>query len=133
MKPCMDFTLSSLILFVNLQDLCTAQQNSQLRFSTASSSLKLTSSNGTSSLHLTLTTPTASPFSPGVSTAPTETLRNNTNQYNPLAQEQITCYPLPYGAIGSAGHVLNCYTIAMFALGRSPLVPWTRIQKDISR
>lgn len=132
MSPRLAFTRSSLTLLVSLLDLCTAQQSSQLHFSATSSGLKPISPSSTSSLQTVLTTPTTSTSSSRVLTVITSSL-GNSSQYNPLAENEIECYPLPYGSIGFAGHVLNCYTIAMFALGRSPLIPWIRIRKDISR
>ncbi|KAK0627467.1 hypothetical protein B0T14DRAFT_474270 [Immersiella caudata] len=39
-------------------------------------------------------------------------------------QEQITCYALPYGAIGFSSHILTYLTVLALSLGRDPLMPW---------
>jgi hypothetical protein len=42
--------------------------------------------------------------------------------------EEITCYSLPYGALGFISHILTYYTILLLGEGRSPLRPWTKLK-----
>ncbi|KAH3914070.1 hypothetical protein HBI56_053750 [Parastagonospora nodorum] len=40
---------------------------------------------------------------------------------------EITCYALPYGAVGIISHLLTYWTIAWMAVGQIPLWPWHRM------
>ncbi|KAK3326806.1 hypothetical protein B0H66DRAFT_442452, partial [Apodospora peruviana] len=42
-------------------------------------------------------------------------------------QEDMACYALPYGAIGTVSHVLTFYSSWCWAAGRAPLKPWTAL------
>ncbi|KAF8892898.1 hypothetical protein BD779DRAFT_1436605, partial [Infundibulicybe gibba] len=42
--------------------------------------------------------------------------------------EEITCYSLPYGALGFVSHVLTYYTIGCLWAGRSPLWPRRKVK-----
>ena len=51
-----------------------------------------------------------------------ENMRKN---YAIRIQDEMHCYALPYGAIGTVSHILTFYSSWCWAAGRAPLRPWT--------
>ncbi|KAI5782541.1 hypothetical protein FPQ18DRAFT_267391 [Pyronema domesticum] len=45
--------------------------------------------------------------------------------------DEIRCYALPYGVIGLSSHVLTYYTIWIISRGRSPFLPWKKLNSPI--
>lgn len=43
---------------------------------------------------------------------------------NGTITDELSCYSLPYGGIGFAGHVLTYWTVAFLVAGRRPIQPW---------
>jgi len=56
-----------------------------------------------------------------------EWIRNPGYHEGGTPQEQLRCYALPFGGIGFASHVLTYLTFFILAAGRSPILPWRRI------
>ena len=46
------------------------------------------------------------------------------NKGNDTVIDELSCYSLPYGGIGFAGHVLTYWTVAFLVAGRRPIQPW---------
>jgi len=46
------------------------------------------------------------------------------NKGNGTVIDELSCYSLPYGGIGFAGHVLTYWTVALLVAGRRPIQPW---------
>ena len=46
------------------------------------------------------------------------------NKGNGTIIDELSCYSLPYGGIGFAGHVLTYWTVALLIAGRRPIQPW---------
>ena len=46
------------------------------------------------------------------------------NKGNGTVIDELSCYSLPYGGIGFAGHVLTYWTVALLVAGRRPIIPW---------
>jgi hypothetical protein len=45
-------------------------------------------------------------------------------------EEEIHCYNLPYGGIGTISHFLTYYTVTVIGIGRSPLWPKNKLQHE---
>ncbi|KAF2664603.1 hypothetical protein BT63DRAFT_93599 [Microthyrium microscopicum] len=43
--------------------------------------------------------------------------------------DELSCYSLPYGGIGFAGHVLTYWTCALLIGGRRPFMPWRSLER----
>jgi hypothetical protein len=55
---------------------------------------------------------------------------NPNNEENPFENE-ISCYGLPYGAIGFVSHLLTYYTMAALAFEKTPLMPWRDLNNGV--
>ena len=44
-------------------------------------------------------------------------------------QDEIQCYSIPYGLVGFISHLASYYTLAITAVGRKPLAPWSRLKQ----
>src|ERR1700753_1076805 len=42
--------------------------------------------------------------------------------------DELSCYSLPYGGIGFAGHVLTYWTVLWLICGRRPIMPWKPLE-----
>ncbi|KAK4459725.1 hypothetical protein QBC42DRAFT_182731 [Cladorrhinum samala] len=54
-------------------------------------------------------------------------LSENPYENGGTVEEQIQCYALPYGAIGSASHLLTYFTAFMLSQGRNPILVWKKL------
>ncbi|KAK4187335.1 hypothetical protein QBC35DRAFT_234456 [Podospora australis] len=68
------------------------------------------------------------PSNSTIPTPPNNSTHRNDDNFALQIQQDMTCYALPYGAIGTISHVLTFYSSWCWAAGRCPLKPWTELQ-----